>query len=53
METKRMTIIRQNPQPRLSASVSYGDFIFLSGQTPVTASADIIQQSRFSHQLLS
>lgn len=41
-----MTIIRQNPQPRLSASVSYGDFIFLSGQTPVTANADITQQSQ-------
>lgn len=46
METKRMTIIRQNPQSRLSASVSFGDFIFLSGQTPVTANADITQQSQ-------
>ncbi|PLN16260.1 RidA family protein, partial [Klebsiella pneumoniae] len=24
METNRMTIIRNNPQPRLSASVAYG-----------------------------
>ncbi|CAI2540114.1 Enamine/imine deaminase [Serratia liquefaciens] len=46
METKRMIITRQNPQSRLSASVSYGDFIFLSGQTPITASADITQQSQ-------
>ncbi|EPB4340080.1 RidA family protein [Enterobacter kobei] len=41
-----MTIIRQNPQPRLSESVSYGDLVFLSGQTPITASADITQQSQ-------
>ena len=34
METNRMTIIRNNPQPRLSASVAYGDLLFLSGQTP-------------------
>ncbi|TCD26434.1 RidA family protein, partial [Escherichia coli] len=24
-----MTIIRNNPQPRLSASVAYGDLLFL------------------------
>ncbi|PLK93345.1 RidA family protein, partial [Klebsiella pneumoniae] len=29
-----MTIIRNNPQPRLAASVAYGDLLFLSGQTP-------------------
>ncbi len=34
METIRMTIIRNNPQPRLSASVEYGNLVFLSGQTP-------------------
>ncbi len=28
METNRMTIIRNNPQPRLAASVAYGDLLF-------------------------
>jgi enamine deaminase RidA (YjgF/YER057c/UK114 family) len=37
METNRMTIIRNNPQPRLSASVAYGNLLFLSGQTPKAA----------------
>ncbi len=27
METNRMTIIRNNPQPRLAASVAYGDLL--------------------------
>ncbi|SXC92906.1 putative translation initiation inhibitor [Klebsiella quasipneumoniae] len=30
METNRMTIIRNHPQPRLSASVEYGNLLFLS-----------------------
>ncbi|AFJ46686.1 putative translation initiation inhibitor [Shimwellia blattae DSM 4481 = NBRC 105725] len=46
METKRMTIKRNNPKPRLSASVEYGNLVFLSGQTPKTRDADISQQTR-------
>ncbi|MCI1032780.1 RidA family protein [Raoultella terrigena] len=41
-----MNIIRNNPQPRLSASVEYGNLIFLSGQTPKSSEEDIIQQTR-------
>lgn len=41
METNRMTIIRNNPQPRLAASVAYGDLLFLSGQTPKSNEDDI------------
>ena len=46
METNRMTIIRNNPQPRLSASVAYGDLLFLSGQTPKSNEDDIVLQTR-------
>jgi enamine deaminase RidA (YjgF/YER057c/UK114 family) len=46
METIRMTIIRNNPQPRLSASVEYGNLLFLSGQTPKSSDDDIAQQTR-------
>ncbi|AIR01170.1 hypothetical protein LG71_15260 [Pluralibacter gergoviae] len=46
METDRMTIKRNNPQPRLSASVEYGNLLFLSGQTPVSGSDDIELQTR-------
>ncbi|VDY64162.1 RidA family protein [Shimwellia blattae] len=41
-----MTIKRNNPKPRLSASVEYGNLVFLSGQTPKTRDADISQQTR-------
>ena len=46
METNRMTIIRNNPQPRLAASVAYGDLLFLSGQTPKSNEDDIVLQTR-------
>lgn len=46
METNRMTIIRNNPQPRLSASVAYGNLLFLSGQTPKSSEDDIVLQTR-------
>ncbi|CAM4283193.1 endoribonuclease L-PSP [Pluralibacter gergoviae] len=46
METDRMTIKRNNPQPRLSASVEYGNLLFLSGQTPVSGADDIELQTR-------
>ena len=46
METNRMTIIRNNPQPRLSASVAYGDLLVLSGQTPKSNEDDIVLQTR-------
>ena len=46
MEKNRMKITRNHPQPRLSASVEYGNLIFLSGQTPVTREDDIEQQTR-------
>ena len=45
METNRMTIIRNNPQPRLSASVAYGNLLFLSGQTPKSSEDDIVLQT--------
>ncbi|EKM7809443.1 TPA: RidA family protein [Klebsiella aerogenes] len=41
-----MTIIRNNPQPRLSASVEYGNLVFLSGQTPKSSADDIALQTR-------
>ena len=41
-----MTIIRNNPQPRLSASVEYGNLVFLSGQTPKSSTDDIALQTR-------
>ncbi|HDG7948430.1 RidA family protein [Klebsiella variicola] len=41
-----MTIIRNNPQPRLSASVAYGNLLFLSGQTPKSSEDDIVLQTR-------
>ena len=46
METNRMTIIRNHPQPRLSASVEYGNLLFLSGQTPKSNEDDIVLQTR-------
>ncbi|KMK07827.1 endoribonuclease L-PSP [Pluralibacter gergoviae] len=46
METDRMTIKRNDPQPRLSASVEYGNLLFLSGQTPVSGADDIELQTR-------
>lgn len=46
MGTRRMTIQRNHPQPRLSASVGYGDLIFLSGQTPISSDQDIRVQTR-------
>lgn len=46
MGTRRMTIQRNHPQPRLSASVGYGDLIFLSGQTPISSDQDIRLQTR-------
>lgn len=46
METDRMTIKRNNPQPRLSASVEYGNLLFLSGQAPVSGADDIELQTR-------
>lgn len=46
METDRMTIKRNNPQSRLSASVEYGNLLFLSGQTPVSGADDIELQTR-------
>lgn len=46
METNRMTIIRNNPQPRLAASVAYGALLFLSGQTPKSNEDDIVLQTR-------
>lgn len=46
MGTRRMTIQRNHPQPRLSASVAYGDLIFLSGQTPISSDQDIRLQTR-------
>lgn len=46
METIRMTIIRNNPQPRLSASVEYGSLVFLSGQTPKSSVDDVALQAR-------
>jgi enamine deaminase RidA (YjgF/YER057c/UK114 family) len=46
METNRMTIIRNHPQPRLSASVAYGNLLFLSGQTPKSNEDDIVLQTR-------
>lgn len=46
METNRMTIIRNNPQPRLAASVAYGDLLFLSRQTPKSNEDDIVLQTR-------
>lgn len=46
METNRMTIIRNNPQPRLAASVAYGDLLLLSGQTPKSNEDDIVLQTR-------
>ncbi len=41
-----MKITRNNPQPRLSASVCWGDLIFLSGQTPKSSEQDISLQTR-------
>ncbi|HAB5395089.1 TPA_asm: RidA family protein [Salmonella enterica subsp. enterica serovar Mbandaka] len=41
-----MTIKRNNPQPRLSASVEYGNLLFLSGQTPASGTDDIELQTR-------
>ncbi|MFX2028342.1 Rid family hydrolase, partial [Klebsiella pneumoniae] len=41
-----MTIIRNNPQLRLAASVAYGDLLFLSGQTPKSNEDDIVLQTR-------
>ncbi|HFZ8993053.1 TPA: RidA family protein [Citrobacter freundii] len=41
-----MKITRNHPQPRLSASVEYGNLIFLSGQTPKSSEDDIILQTR-------
>lgn len=46
METNRMTIIRNHPQPRLSASVEYGNLLFLSGQTPKSNEEEITLQTR-------
>lgn len=46
MGTRRMTIQRNHPQPRLSASVGYGDLIFLSGQTPISSDQDIRLQTQ-------
>lgn len=46
METDRMILKRNNPQPRLSASVEYGNLIFLSGQTPASSAEDIELQTR-------
>lgn len=46
METNRMTVIRNHPQPRLSASVAYGNLLFLSGQTPKSNEEDIALQTR-------
>jgi len=46
MGTHSMKIERHHSQPRLSASVGYGDLIFLSGQTPVSSDDDIRQQTR-------
>ncbi|EFB2319287.1 RidA family protein [Escherichia coli] len=41
-----MNIKRNNPQPRLAASVEYGNLVFLSGQTPKSNTPDIAQQTR-------
>lgn len=41
-----MKIVRNNPQPRLSGSVEYGNLIFLSGQTPKSSDEDIRLQTR-------
>ena len=41
-----MIIKRNNPQPRLSASVEYGNLVFLSGQTPKSSDGDITRQTR-------
>lgn len=46
METNRMTIIRNHPQPRLSASVEYGNLLFLSRQTPKSNEEEITLQTR-------
>ncbi|MGE2763862.1 RidA family protein [Escherichia coli] len=41
-----MNIKRNNPQPRLAASVEYGNLVFLSGQTPKSNTPSIAQQTR-------
>lgn len=46
MEPISLNIKRNNPQPRLAASVEYGNLVFLSGQTPKSNTPDIAQQTR-------
>ena len=46
MEPISLKIKRNNPQPRLAASVEYGNLVFLSGQTPKSNTPDIAQQTR-------
>ncbi|WP_297196174.1 RidA family protein [uncultured Pluralibacter sp.] len=41
-----MTLKRNHSGPRLSASVQHGNLIFLSGQTPVNNTDDIVLQTR-------
>ena len=46
MEPISLNIKRNNPQPRLAASVGYSNLVFLSGQTPKSNTPDIAQQTR-------
>lgn len=46
MEPISLNIKRNDPQPRLAASVEYGNLVFLSGQTPKSNTPDIAQQTR-------
>ncbi|EMH4160866.1 RidA family protein [Pluralibacter gergoviae] len=46
METNGITLKRNHSGPRLSASIEFGNLIFLSGQTPVSSTDDIVLQTR-------
>ncbi|MEX0423911.1 RidA family protein [Providencia rettgeri] len=41
-----MSIIRNNPKPRLADSVEYSGLVYLSGQVPNDLTGDITQQTK-------